>query len=264
MAFFEVSFFSDVLGMCMSMNVVVPQKTRGNIGVTEGDFGERFPTLYLLHGMSDDHTTWMRRTSVERYAEEHGIAVVMPTTYLGWYTDMAFGFAYRTFIGEELPKICRSFFPGMSDRREDTYVSGNSMGGYGSLALALTYPETFSIAAPLSAACNPKWLYKADNPKDTYFSDIFGPIDAFDGSKNDLFFLAEKGKESGKPMPHIFQWCGDQDFLLEDNRAMQAHLRSLGYDITYSETDGNHSWGFWDREIQNVLRYIDAQRRKGI
>lgn len=264
MAFFEVSFFSDVLGMCMSMNVVLPQKTRGNIGVTEGAFGERFPTLYLLHGMSDDHTTWMRRTSIERYAEAYGIAVVMPTTYLGWYTDMAFGFPYRTFIGEELPKICRSFFPGMSEKREDTYVSGNSMGGYGSLALALTYPETFSVAAPLSGAFNPKWLYKKDDPKDTFFPDIFGPLDAFDGSPNDLFALAVRVKESGKPMPHIFQWCGDRDFLLEDNREMKDHLLSLGYDITYRETDGDHSWGYWDREIQRVLRYIDELRRKGI
>ncbi|MCQ2433040.1 MAG: esterase family protein [Clostridia bacterium] len=258
MAFFEVKFFSDVLGMCMSMNVVAPQKTRGNIGVSEGSFGEHYPTLYLLHGMSDDHTTWMRRTSIERYAEEHGIAVVMPTTYLGWYTDMAFGFAYRTFIGEELPKICRSFFPGMSDKREDNYISGNSMGGYGTLALALTYPETFSVAAPLSAAFDPKHLHDRDK---TYFTDIFGPLDEFDGSKNDLYSLAVKVKESGKPLPNIFQWCGEKDFLIEDNRRMQAHLRNLGYNITYSETDGNHSWGYWDREIQNVLRYIDNYRR---
>ena len=85
MAFLEVNFFSDVLGMAMSMNVVLPQRTRGNIGVTPGETGAAFPTLWLLHGMSDDHTIWMRRTSIERYAEEHGIAVVMPTTYLGWH-----------------------------------------------------------------------------------------------------------------------------------------------------------------------------------
>ena len=109
MAFMEVNFFSDVLGMCMSMYVIVPQKTRGNIGVTEGNFDQTYPTLYLLHGMSDDHTIWMRRTSIERYAEARGIAVVMPTTYLGWYTDMKYGYNYRKFIGEELPKICRSF-----------------------------------------------------------------------------------------------------------------------------------------------------------
>ena len=166
MAFLEVNFFSDALGMAMSMNVVLPQKTRGNIGVNPAETDGAVPTLYLLHGMSDDHTTWMRRTSIERYAEERGIAVVMPTTYLGWYTDMKYGYAYRTFIGEELPKICRSFFPMLSARREDTYVSGNSMGGYGSLALALTYPGTFGVCAPLSAAFDPTHLHDPAHPEE--------------------------------------------------------------------------------------------------
>lgn len=260
MAFLEVNFFSDVLGMCMSMNVILPQKTFGNIGIKEGETGYYYPTLYLLHGMSDDHTTWMRRTSIERYAEEHGIAVVMPTTYLGWYTDMKYGFNYRTFIGEELPKIARSFFPRLSPKREDTWISGNSMGGYGSLAIALTYPETFSIAAPLSGAFDPKWLYDPNHPENTYFSDIFGDYDSFDGSANDLYYLAAKIKDEGKLLPSVFIWCGHDDFLLSCNHSMNERLESLGYDVTYSETDGNHSWGYWDREIQNVLRYIDSKR----
>ncbi|MBQ8332420.1 MAG: esterase family protein, partial [Clostridia bacterium] len=172
MALFEVNFFSEVLGMGMSMNVVIPQKTRGNIGVTEGETGERIPVLWLLHGMSDDHTTWLRRTSIERYAEEKGLAVVMPTTYLGWYTDMYTGYNYRTFIGEELPKIVRNMFPALSDRREDNYIAGNSMGGYGSLALAFTYPEQYAIAAPLSGVSDPRWLYYHKNTEKTYFTDI--------------------------------------------------------------------------------------------
>ena len=262
MAFLEVKFFSDVLGMAMSMNVVLPQKTRGNIGVNPGETGETYPTLWLLHGMSDDHTTWMRRTSIERYAEEHGIAVVMPTTYLGWYTDMRYGYAYRTFIGEELPKICRSFFPGMSARREDNYVSGNSMGGYGSLALALTYPETYGISAPLSAAFDPTGLYDPSNPENTFFTDIYGPVDEFPGSKNDLFHMAEVRKTDGSPTPKLMIVCGRDDFLLESNHRMRDHLRALGYDITYRETDGAHTWAFWDREIQNVLNFIDAYRKE--
>ncbi|MGN1345922.1 MAG: alpha/beta hydrolase-fold protein, partial [Eubacteriales bacterium] len=97
MAFLEVKFFSDVLGMCMSMNVILPQRSAG-----------KYPTLYLLHGMSDDHTTWSRLTSIERYADAEGIAVVMPTTYLGWYTDMNHGGKYRTFIGEEMYQLYRN------------------------------------------------------------------------------------------------------------------------------------------------------------
>ncbi len=260
MAFFEVNFFSDVLGMCMSMNVIIPQKTYGNIGVHEGETGETFPTLYLLHGMSDDHTIWMRRTSIERYAEEKGIAVVMPNAYLSWYTDMKYGYNYRTFIGEELVKICRSFFPHMSKKREDTYISGLSMGGYGALAIALTYPETFSISATLSAGFDPTHLYDPTG-KSTFFTDIFGDIDAFEGSKNDLFSLAEKVKNDGKTMPKVWIWCGTEDFLYHENVRMRDRLRELGYDLTYTETPGDHQWKYWDREIQNILSYIEKTRK---
>ena len=262
MAFFEVNFFSDALGMAMSMNVVLPQRTRGNIGVDPGETGDTYPTLYLLHGMSDDHTTWMRRTSVERYAEEHGIAVVMPTTYLGWYTDMKFGYNYRTFIGEELPKICRSFFPGMSGRREDKFVSGNSMGGYGALAAALSYPGTFGFCAPLSAAFDPTHLHDPEHPENTYFTDIFGDPADFAGSPNDLYALAAKRASDGTPAVRIYAVCGTDDFLLADNRRMRDHLTALGWDFTYREADGAHTWSFWDREIQNVLNAADAYRKE--
>ncbi len=250
MAFLEVKFFSDVLGMCMSMNVILPQNVSG-----------KYPTLYLLHGMSDDHTTWSRLTSIERYAEAEGIAVVMPTTYLGWYTDMKLGGKYRTFVGEELPNICRSFFPMMSNRREDNYLAGNSMGGYGSAAIALTYPDSFSIAAPLSGAFDPKWLYDKNHPENTYFGDIFGDIDAFDGSPNDLWHLAKTVREAGGNVPKFFVWCGTEDFLFSVNTAFRDHLVSLGYDITYTQSPGNHSWYYWDREIQSVLRYIREYRK---
>lgn len=258
MAFLEVNFKVSGLGQCMSMNVILPHAKEERDEPHSVSAEDSYPTLYLLHGMSDDHTSWMRNTSLERYAASRRLAIVMPSTYLGWYTDMHYGYPYRTYMGEELPKICRSLFPGMSQKREDTYVAGLSMGGYGSLALALTYPETFSIAAPMSAAFDPKCLYSPDN---NYFLDIFGEIDQFDGSKNDLFHLAKANKEAGKPAPEIYIGCGTSDGLLEDNRRMQAHLKNLGYDVTYSESPGAHEWAYWDREIQKVLDYIDSRRK---
>lgn len=261
MAFMEINFHSEALGSDTTINVIVPQRTRGNIGVKEGEFGESYPTLFLLHGMSDDHTIWMRRTSIERYAEEHGIAVVMPSTMLGWYTDMKYGAHFRTYIGEELPKVVRSYFPGMSRKREDTYIAGLSMGGYGTLALALTYPETFSIAAPLSAVFDPRYLHHPEDPSNTYFLDIFGKIDEFEGSKNDLFHLAKLRKEDGSPLPSLYIACGSEDSLIRQNRTMHMHLLDLGYDLIYSEKPGSHNWAFWDKEIQNVLNFIDQKRK---
>ena len=110
MALMHVDFFSDVLGMCVNMDVIIPQQTKGQIGM-EGRGGEGpYKTMYLLHGMSDDQTIWQRRTSIERYVSRLGIAVVMPTTHLAFYTDTTYGMRYWTFISQELPEICREFF----------------------------------------------------------------------------------------------------------------------------------------------------------
>ena len=120
MALMHVDFFSDVLGMCMEMDVIIPQKTKGQIGMEGVGADQPYKTMYLLHGMSDDQTIWQRRTSIERYVSKLGIAVVMPTTHLAFYTDTTYGMAYWTFISQELPKICREFFPRMSTRRPIT------------------------------------------------------------------------------------------------------------------------------------------------
>ncbi|MEH7563131.1 esterase family protein, partial [Priestia megaterium] len=68
MAFMQCDFFSEVLQIRPSMNVLIPQQTKCQIGLKTNTRSEKHPTLYLLHGLSDDHTIWMRRTSVERYA----------------------------------------------------------------------------------------------------------------------------------------------------------------------------------------------------
>ena len=112
MAFLQVNFFSSVLGMCTAMNVILPQTTgtRGLIGVDTADVDVTYPVLYLLHGMSDDHTIWSRRSSIERYAAEYEVAVVMPNGERGFYTDMVEGYRYWTMLSEELPYIQNRVF----------------------------------------------------------------------------------------------------------------------------------------------------------
>ena len=257
MALLHVDFFSDVLGMCAEMDVILPEQTQGQIGMEGKGGGEKWKTLYLLHGMSDDHTIWQRRTSIERYAADKGIAVVMPTTHLGWYTDMHLGFDYFTYITEELPKICRSFFPKMSDRREDTFAAGLSMGGYGALKCGLRAPQTFSRVAPLSGAVDVVDVVSGNvsGPNANYWEDIFGPADKVKGSFNDLFAAAEELKDS--PIkPDVYMWCGTEDFLYDQNVRMRDHLTKLGYNLKYEESPGDHSWPYWDAKIQTVLDWL--------
>jgi putative tributyrin esterase len=242
MALLHVNFHSNTLGMATQMDVILPQTADT----------APYKTLYLLHGMSDDHTIWQRRTSIERYADAKGIAVVMPSTDLGWYTDMAHGLRYYTYIGEELPKICRGFFPRMSAAREDNYIAGLSMGGYGAFKFALGFPDKFAAAASLSGAI----AFNGGADNNPLWRNVFGDLDKFKGSENDLFWLAKKLKESGKPLPKLYIWCGTEDFLYEGNVIMRGYLNDLGYDLTYEESAGDHQWKYWDEKIQTVLDWI--------
>lgn len=261
MALMHVDFFSNVLGMCMQMDVILPQKTSGQIGM-EGTAEETYPTLYLLHGMSDDHTIWQRRTSIERYVAERNLAVVMPSTHLGWYTNTTYGLRYFTYLTEELPEICRGFFRGMSAKREDTYIAGLSMGGYGALKAALSRPDVYCGAGALSAATDAfvRSMRGDTEEKRAYWTGIFGDPDKVEGSENDLFALAERCAEGGV-MPRIYQWCGTEDGLLEENHRMRDTLDALGFDLRYEESPGNHSWPYWDDKIRTVLDWIDESRR---
>ena len=263
MALLNFDFFSNVLGMGMQASIILPESTIGQIGM-EGISSSTYPTLYLLHGMSDDHTTWIRRTSIERYVSSRNIAVVMPSTHLGWYTDTTYGMKYFTYLTCELPEICQHFFKGMSDRREDTYIAGLSMGGYGALKAALTFPEKYASAASLSGAvdltsaiqASSQILAKSESMA-SYWTGLFGNISQIQGSNHDLFYLAEICAQAEKK-PRIFQWCGTEDPLLDSNRKMKNKLSELEYDLTYSESYGEHSWLYWDQQIQNVLSWLDA------
>ncbi len=257
MALMHVNFFSDVLGMCMNMDVIIPQQTKGQIGM-EGRAGTgRYKTMYLLHGMSDDQTIWQRRTSIERYVSKLGIAVVMPTTHLAFYTDTTYGMKYWTFISQELPAICREFFPRMSDKKEDTLAAGLSMGGYGAWKLGLGASQTFGAAAALSGALdivsdNDRHM-KSD--KAQLFRGIFGSMEQLKGSDNDLFVLADKLKAEKKELPRLYAWCGTEDFLYEGNLRAWEHVKKLGFDLTCEESAGDHQWKYWDERIQDVLRW---------
>ena len=247
MAHLVVDYYADALGVQTRMHVLLPQRLAAG----------KAKTLYLLHGMSDDEGTWMRRTSIERYAEEKGLAVVMPDGGLGWYTDMYRGLAWFRFISEELPALCRRFFPILSDKREDTYIGGNSMGGYGALKCALRAPRTFSKVISLSGALDAADTAINNTVPATrrYWEDVFGPAEDVSGSENDLFAAATALTDPAL-RPRIYMWCGTEDFLYAQNIRMRDHLRALGYDLTYEESPGDHQWRHWDKKIADALDWL--------
>lgn len=252
----EVNFMSETLGMLSTMYVLLPQR---KIASAKGKKKPKYRTLYLLHGHSDDHTAWMRWSSIEKYAEGLNLAVVMPAVHLSFYNDMVYGPAYWQFISEEVPALVRDMFP-LSVERKDNFVAGLSMGGYGAFKLALTHPDRFAAAASLSGAVDIREVVRAHGqPQDTAWlaemRNIFGDFGKVPGSRHDLFALARKVSK-GNVRPRLYQCCGTEDFLIADNRRFRDAIRKLPLDLTYEEGPGEHNWAYWDKMIQNVLKWI--------
>jgi len=215
--------------------------------------------LYLLHGHADDHTAWQRFTSIERYVENLNLVVVMPAVHLSFYNDMAHGGKYWQFISEEVPTLVRDMFS-LSSKREDNFVAGLSMGGYGAFKMALTHPERFAAGASLSGALDIRAVVDPNSERNDKvwleeMRTVFGDLGKVPGSKHDLFTLAKKASR-GSVKPRLYQCCGTEDELLPDNIHFRDIVRKLPLDLTYEEGPGEHNWAYWDEMIQNVLRWM--------
>ncbi|MBC2594796.1 esterase family protein [Ruficoccus amylovorans] len=263
MAFIQCNLFSEALEMSCAVNVLLPQRTAAQVGMQGRSGDGRHPTLWLLHGRTDDHTIWMRRTSIERYASELGLAVVMPNVHLSWYQDTLGGPRYFEYISEELPRLCRDFFP-LSDRREDNFIAGLSMGGYGAWLHALRNPQNFAAAASLSGALDLADLVttrKTEQPNAyAALAPYFPAPDAIAGTGADLFALARQVCESKADLPALYACCGTEDFLYEGNQRFLRHADEIGLPVTYEEGPGEHNWAFWDQWIQRVLAWLPLEK----
>ena len=250
MPLFEMDYYSNALGMNTTVKIILPD--------CQNDPDKSFKTLYLLHGLKGDCTSWIRSSSIERYANAHEIAVVMPSVARSWYADTAYGAKYFTFVSEELPAVCRGYFKGMSAAREDNFVGGLSMGGYGALKVALTFPEKYYGCISLSGALDitrKGRTYSLDEWRGNFGFDIESAIQ-LEGGENDIFELLRNRAEEGKTLPKIFMWCGTEDSLINVNREYHKLLSELGVEHIYTESEGNHTWKWWDMHIQPALKYF--------
>ena len=167
---------------------------------------------------------------------------------------------YFTFVSEELPQVVRGYFKGMSDKKEDNYVGGLSMGGYGAVKLALTYPEKFGGFISLSGALDitrknrtinfPEW-------KSIFNFEMESPLE-LEGSEHDVYALARRNHSEKKEFPKMYIWCGTEDSpgILQNNRDFHELMNELNVKHYYSESEGDHSWKWWDLHIQDGLKYM--------
>jgi S-formylglutathione hydrolase FrmB len=250
MALMHAHFFSKALNVASSVEVILPEADQG-IGVTASGTAALPRVLYLLHGYSDDHTIWQRRTSIERYAASHNLAVIMPAVNHSFYCNETNGERYWDYVSEELPAQMQRFFR-LSDKPEDTFVAGLSMGGYGAMKLALSHPERFGAAASFSGASD---IVSMSRRRADDWRRIFGRA-SVKGSDCDLYHLM-KANADAPHKPRLYVSCGTADFLYDQHRRFVPALRKCGWDVTsYEEPDAVHEWGFWDREVAKFIPWM--------
>lgn len=255
MAFFEIHFSSESLHQNVSLNVILPDG-----GYMSGD-GKKYPVLYLLHGLSDDYSSWGRLSSVERYARENGLAVVMPDGGINFYTDnKKANRNYYTLIAKEIPAFCEKTFACISTKREDTFIAGLSMGGYGALKIALSMPEKFSSVAAFSAVADVVTCIKKEMICGREFWEyIFEDANSIEGSCDDLFALADKCPP--EKSPEIYMWCGTEDSLCEGNDKLAGYLKEKNFPITYKTSHGQHMWKYWDEQLSQAIPRMVENRK---
>jgi len=257
-ALLHVHFFAETLGMERQMDVILPEKTTRQDG--------KVPVLYLLHGGLDDHTVWQRRTGIERYADERGLAVVMPGADLSFYCDMKYGYDYYRFFRDELPLRVHEFFPTISTERSKTYIAGISMGGFGALKLAINCPEKFSHAASFSGLVDPvdgiTTLQKAvesGQAESALLDTIYramGTAEEVEGTINDLPQRLESKIRQRVKLPKFYIACGTEDFMYPMNAAFAERFQGR-CPMKWVEAPGSHEWGFWNEQLKLMLRWIE-------
>jgi len=260
MALINMDFFSFYLGMDTPMTVLLPEK-RGC--QPELDPDKKYPVLYLLHGHADDNTAWIRKSNIEMLTRDFGLIVVMPTAHRSFYANAVHGHAYFNYLTKELPVVVANFFPA-STKREDTYIAGLSMGGYGALKAALSCPEQYGHAASMSGASD---SYRALRHVQDMFSvgdfmdnvnNVFGGEAQFYGSENDLCHLADELEQAPNiPRPQLYLCCGTEDPLWPVYSEVKEHLKKkTSFAITFDERKGSHNWDFWNEELPLILRFF--------
>lgn len=263
MGFFQVNFFSPALCFNTDINVFIPTPNSDEIlNHKRSDYlydGAKFQVLYLLHGAYGDDTDWMRLTSIEKYAQEHKLAVIMPSASNSFYQNMYRGSDYLTYLTEELPEFAASMFP-ISRKRENTFVAGLSMGGYGAVKLAFEKPEQYAACASLSGAIDILsvigQIKNGDIDGPFRWDSIFERGMDIEGTDADIFALIRRRKEEGRTLPKVFQSCGTEDFIYLPNVEAHKKLVELGVDLTYEEHPGIHDWDYWDTHMKRVLDWL--------
>lgn len=261
-----MNIMSESLLRTVNVNVILPADKivmpdkQGSV-IKEVD---KYKTLYLLHGIFGSQVDWINGTNIQRWAEEKDLAVVMPAGDNAFYIDNETTHNYYgRFIGEELVRLTRKMFP-LSDKKEDTFIAGLSMGGYGALRNGLKYHDTFGYVAGLSAACMVDNEYENLAFMDkNYLRHYFGDPEKAKESDLSIKYLVKQNVAKKKNDQKIYIACGVDDKLLSSSDELNELFKKNNYDVTYETGPGAHEWDFWNRYIKHVIDWLPLDEQVG-
>lgn len=273
MALIKMNFLSKHLGMQTNVNVILPSFSFSDIMNNVEDVyveGMKFQALYLLHGGSGDDSDYVHFTNIIRYADANKLAVIMPADYNMAYTDVEGGARYFSYLVDELPKLCRAFFP-ISGKREDTFVAGLSMGGGGAMKCGVMRPEQYQSVLCMSGAsrspdkiAEPRKFAAGSMPMPNMAA-LYGNLSKFKGGPHDVWHHAEELAKQGKTLPDFLFTVGDKDFALESVEDAWQFLSGLGCKTFYEKVPGyGHEWDFWDLTLRKALNEWLPLKRKPV
>lgn len=264
MALITVDFISEKLMRTVTVKVILPTDKLVMPGMPKRE-PKPFKTLYLLHGIFGNYTDWVSGTGIQRIAEENDLAVVMPCGENRFYVDQPSAHTfYGEFIGIELVEQMRKMFP-LSHKREDTYIAGLSMGGYGAIRNGLKYSDTFSRIAGFSSALIIEELPERTNDapffmvRRDYSESVFGDLDKVLESDMNPKWLARKLVEEGKELPEFYLACGTKDSFMGVNEDLRDYLKGLGYKVEFDTEDYGHEWTFWGDEVAKIMKWLPLE-----
>lgn len=260
MSLVQMNFESQYLGNNYEFSVILPDKPRNLTPKQFYENGKKYKVLWLLHGTFGDHTDWLRKSNIELYACEKDLAVVMPSAMNSNYSNwpkFGMGYAMFDFLTEELMPLVYNWFP-ISDKREDNFIAGLSMGGGGTIKYAVNHPDKFAAAAILSSC--PRNLHEIDlatAPERTKTSvENAGGLDAYINSYENAWDILENLNGKGV-LPRLYFACGTNDFLVDSYLKFKQHAQEIGLEAKFEEIEGyRHEWRFWDITIQHALTFF--------
>ena len=251
MALLRIDHVPETVKVNLPLSIILPEPGQmGGVPLSQRK------VLYLLHGLSDDASAWQRYTSIETLAAAYGLVVVMPSAGRSFYTNMPNGQAYFSYLTEELPQYLSDVF-GLSPHREDTFIAGNSMGGYGAIKAALLRPELYAAAASFSGVLSLAVLgLDPDDRRRHEFSLLFGDFDKLSGGEHDPAAWLQQAVGNPTALPHLFITVGRQEDIYPLSGYFHNACQELGIDSEYHEEDAQHDWFQWDRQIRQFLQTI--------